>query len=229
MAIIGVIEAELQSSSEEQTGGIGPLFKETRVITPFAVGELASRALRAMQKAGVRSVAALFVGEDDLLAEQEQEEIAVDKALKLIAAGEFDEEAIDFNAMLSHADGDLALSISVEGSAEYEQGEPALAVLVTGTTPELDEGPAVEGEWQEEVDVEVDEGAGLPEGEPVVLELAPDYLAQMEAFLERLRSELDKELALLDPDVRVWEEETADPARELGGRSSIPGVAPGIG
>ena len=145
MAIIGVIEAELQASSEEQTGGIGPLFKETRVITPFAAGEFASRALKAMQMAGVRSVAALFVGEEDLLAEQRDEEIAIDKALKLIAAGDFDEIAIDFSAMLAHGEHDLELSISVEGSAEYEKGEPALAVLVTGTELEPEEGEPAQG------------------------------------------------------------------------------------
>ena len=226
MAIIGVIEAELQASSEEQTGGIGPLFKETRVITPFAVGELASRALKAMQKVGVRSVVALFVGEADLLAEQEQEEIAIDKALKLIAAGDFHEIAIDFSAMLAHGHQDLELSISVEGSAEYEKGEPALAVLVTGTELEP-EGAQEAGEgWEEKA---LDEEAGSSVGEPDVSELGPDYLGQMETFLERVRVELDKELSLLDPDVRVWEEETADPASELGGgRSSIPGVGPGI-
>ncbi|MEX1255855.1 MAG: hypothetical protein WEE64_16110 [Dehalococcoidia bacterium] len=219
MAIIGVIEAELQSSSEEQTGGIGPLFKETRVVTPFAVGELATRALKAMQKAGVKSVAALFIGEADLLAEQKDEEIGVDKALKLVVAGDFDEIAIDFSAMLVHDEQDLELSISVEGSSEYEKGEPALAVLVTGTELEPEGGPSAQA-------AVASKGTGDDLAEPDVLDLGPDYLAQMGTFLERLRAELDKELSLLDPDVRVWEEETADPTS--GGRSSIPGVGPGI-
>jgi hypothetical protein len=222
MAIIGVIEAELQSSTEEQSGGIGPLFKETRVVTPFAVGELATRALKAMQKVGVESVAALFVGEDDLLAEEEDEEIAIGRALKLIEGGDFGEDAIDFSAVLPHLHQDLDLSITVEGSAEYEQGEPALAVLATGTELEPEGGEAASEEDWEEGALEDGIEDRAPD-EPIVTTLAPDYQAQMQTFLERLRVELDKELALAEPDLRVWEEETADVTQE---RGYTPGIGP---
>jgi hypothetical protein len=221
MAIIGVIETEFQSSTEEQSGGIGPLFKETRVVTPFAVGELATRALRAMQKAGVESVAALFVGEDDLLAEEGDDEVAIGRALKLLDERVVDEEAIDFSAVLPHLHQDLDLSITLEGSAEYEKGEPALAVLATGTELEPEGSEAPPEDWQEGAleDGNDDDGAS----EPVLTTLAPDYQAQMQTFLERVRVELDKELSLDEPDLRVWEEETADVTQE---QRFQPGIGP---
>jgi hypothetical protein len=226
MAIIGVIEAELQASTKEESGGIGPLFKQTRIVGPFAVTEMAARTLRAMKKAGAESVAALFVGEHDLMAEQDDEEIAVDAALKLVEAEDLDDEAADFSAMLSHVHQDLECSISIEGSAEHEEGEPALAVLVTGV--ELEPEGAVGGRDATDGGGDATDAGPVDESdEPAVTALAPDYQSQMETLLERLRAELDKEVALLEPDVRVWEEETADLGGDVG-RSSIPGIGPGI-
>ena len=214
MAILGVIEAEVQASTEEKFGGIGPLFQKTWVRTPFSAPEFLARALRAFQKAGVGSVAALFVGDEDLLADIDDEEVALDVAIERVQGSFFDDTLV-FSAMLTQREGALLHVISAEGTTEYELGEPALVVLDTATVEPEESEPAAE-EWEK------DDGPELAPAEDDLLwdeEDGPDYVALVEAFMQRLLGELNKELALLEPDVEVWEEDVADPTRAPLGRS----------
>jgi hypothetical protein len=209
MPITGVIETEVQASTEEQAGGVGPFFKKTRVRAPFRAPEFLARVLRAAQKAGIGSVAALFVGEEDLLGDLDDEEVAIDVAIERVEGSFFDDTSV-FSAMLTHREGGLLHVISAEGTTEYDLGEPALVVLDTATPDEAEEAAPATEDWEEE-----DEGAPAPAEDDLLWEEeeAPDYVAQVETFLRRLLGEMDKELALLEPDLAVWEEEVADPTR----------------
>ncbi len=213
MALIGVIEAELQASSREKAGGFGPLFQKTWVRTPFRTGEFLSRTLRAFQKLGTASVASLFAGDEDLLAGLDDEEVAIGNAIDLVE-GLFDDDVADFSIMLTHTEDGLAYVTSVEGSAEHELGDPALAVLVNATVAEPEE--------SDREPSEVDDADEMySEQDEERQEEGPDDWALLEAFLHRLQGELDRELALLEPDVRIWEEDTPDPA-DLRAGPSVP-------
>ncbi len=221
MAIVGAIEAELQGSSEYVTGGIGPFFKAERVEAPFGVGEFLSRALRGFRRVGDFGVANLFVDEEDLLLDQE-DEIGLDEALALVEEQAF-EEAAAFTVTLTSEDEALAYIFTVDGSSDHELGEPSFTVLVAAEPLEspLDDEDAASVE-QEPEEALAEEDAFADPDEPG--DAGADELSQVEAFLEKLRRALDSELALRDPEVRVWWEDAPDPRLQAAPIPDAPGL-----
>jgi hypothetical protein len=208
MAIIGVIEAELQASTRHESGGIGPLFKKNIVVAPFETGEFLSRTLTALGKIEGLTVANLFVDEEDLLAEEEEDEISVAAAQEIVDAS-FLDDADEFTVMCAYREGNLTYTVSAEGSREHDEGDPTLVVLASLVLPPWEE----QGVYDEEEEP-LEEGDELAPVEDdltfVDEEDGPDYIAKMEALMQRLQREVDKELALADPDLRVWNEEVGD-------------------
>jgi len=199
MAIIGVIEAELQGSTRHESGGIGPLFKKTTVVAPFETGEFLSRTLTALGKLEGMTVANLFVDEEDLLLEEEDDEISIAAAQEIVD-GSFLDDANEFAVMCAYSQDDLSYTITAEGSREHDEGDPTFVVLASLALPTWEEREAAFGE-EELAPVEDDVTFDDDEDDDF------DYEARMEKLMQRLQRELDKELALADAYLRVWDEE----------------------
>jgi hypothetical protein len=209
MAVIGMIDAELRGAKEYKTGGLPP-FRRTRVRGPFPVHEFLERACRALEKLGVTSVVSLFVDELAVYQEPEGKEANLEDVLALARGKSSDmEAATSFHIMLMHADEDLTHVISMEGSIDHVVEAPAISVvdIARSATEEEDEGAesdasAVEvsaGEALEPSEVEYEE----VEYEEPEDEVRSEDEVRMDAFLERLVRELDRELALDEPETEV--------------------------
>lgn len=195
MELIGSIEADFQGSTDYSMGGIGPLFRSTRTEAPFTVHELAYRILGAFQKVGVRRVDALFFDEEAIYQDPEGEEDNIDAIVERLGAGPGEGEYASLYLTLTLDDETFAHTISVEAAADYPADEFGLRVVDTAEP------------FDEPVDLE-DEGAA----DAVARRLATmeadeeedELLALLEAFLQRVQTELHKELALAGPELALW-------------------------
>jgi hypothetical protein len=196
MELIGSIEADFQGASEYSSGGIGPLFKSTRIEAPFAVHELAYRILGAFQKLGVKRVDALFFDEQPVYQDPEGEEDNIAAIIEDLGAEPADDEYTSLYITLTHDDETFAHTFSVEASADYPDDEFGLRVV--DTAQPLDDEP---------IDLE-DEGAADAVADRLAAMEADDredkLLAQLEAFLKRVQAGLHKELALEEPELALW-------------------------
>ena len=204
MAVIGMIDSELRGAKEYKAGGLPP-FRKTRVRGPFPVHEFLERACRALEKLGVTSVVSLFV--DDLVVYQEPEgkEANLEEVLALARGKSSDmETATSFHIMLMHADKDLTHVISLEGSIDHAVEDPAISVVDIARS-ETEEA----GEGEEPAASKIEVGAGETvepsefQYEESEDEMRSDEEVRMEAFLERLVRELDRELGLDEPETEV--------------------------
>ena len=203
MAVIGLIDAELRGAKEYKTGGLPP-FRKTRVRLPLPVHEFLERACRALEKLGVNSVVSLFVDEIVVYQEPESKEANLKDVLALVRGRSSElEAATSFHVMLMHEDDDFIHVISMEGSVDHAVEAPAISVVDIARSAA---GEADEGEESDASEIEVAAGEGLEpsqfEYEEGDEELSEDEV-RMEAFLERLVDELDRELALDEPETEV--------------------------
>ena len=204
MAVIGMIYSELRGAKEYKAGGLPP-FRKTRVRGPFPVQEFLERACRALEKLGVTSVVSLFVDELVVYQEPEGKEANLEEVLALARGKSSDiEAATSFHIMLMHADDDLTHVISLEGSIDHAVEDPAISVvdIARSETEEADEG-------EEPAASKIEVGAGenvepsefqYEESED---EMRSDEEVRMDAFMERLVRELDRELGLDEPETEV--------------------------
>ena len=204
MAVIGMIDAELRGAKEYKAGGLPP-FRKTRVRGPFPVHEYLERACRALEKLGVTSVVSLFVDELAVYQEPEGKEANLEEVLALARGRSSDlEAATSFHIMLMHADEDFTHVISLEGSIDHVVGASAISVVDIARSETEEAG---EGEQPDASAVEVGAGEALEpsefEYEESEDEVRSDEEVRMEAFLERLLRELDRELALDEPETEV--------------------------
>jgi hypothetical protein len=193
--LIGSIEADFQGSTEYSTGGIGPLFKSTRLEAPFPVHELAYRILGAFQKLGVHRVDALFFDEEAIYQDPEGEEDNIGAIIEDLGAEPGEDAYASLHITLTFDDEAFAHTISVEAAADHSVDEYGMRVV---DTAEPLDAP---------VDVE-DEGAwDAVAGRLAAMEAEDEearLLQQLEAFLERVQAELHKELALDEPELALW-------------------------
>ena len=234
MAIyVGCLEADLQAASEYTTGGIGPLFRQTRREEPFELLEFLTRATAALRKLGIVTAVTLFVDEEEIYTtDDDATGDTLEAALNAAQSTELD-GAAGFYLMLSYQDEDFSHSFSVEASVDHPADEAALTVLDVATP--LEDEDAVVADAEEDVAVE-DEEELEPEDEeplaPVDDDVSADYdenmdnIALIESFLGRVLAELNKELALAEPEIEVWIDwEGAYAGTRYG--SALPGV-PGL-
>ena len=204
MAVIGMIDSELRGAKEYKAGGLPP-FRKTRVRGPFPVHEFLERACRALEKLGVTSVVSLFVDELVVYQEPEGKEANLEHVLALARGKSSDlEAATSFHIMLMHADENFTHVISLEGSIDHAVDAPAISVVDIARS-ETEEGD--EGQQPDASDVEVGAGEVLEppefEYEEAEDEVRSEDELRMDAFLERLLRELDRELALDEPETEV--------------------------
>jgi hypothetical protein len=204
MTFVGLLEADLQDASEYKTGGIGPLFRETRAEELLSLSEFLSHIIRGLRKAGVKSAVTLFVDDVEVYTDPEAGE--EDNLDAVLAAANNAEEGTSFYLMLVHEDDELSHVITAEGAVDHPADEAALTVLDLARF--RDEGVA---EDEEDEDEEEDEGqAGEEAGEPADDGLPDislderDGEALVEAFLQKLLGELHRELALDQPELETW-------------------------
>ena len=197
-AFVGCLEADLQGASEYQSGGVGPLFRETRREAPFSLLELLKRTLDALRKAGLTNAVTLFIDELEIYTAEEESADNLDEVLAAAQDAVAEDEGISFYVMLTHQDDALAHTLTVEASVDHPADEAAITVLDVATP--LDEDGWVEAD-------EDDSGEPLqPVGDDVtfVEEDELDGEALVESFLLRLLDELDKALALDAPELETW-------------------------
>ena len=219
-AFVGCLEADLQGASEYQSGGVGPLFRETRREAPFSLLELLKRTLDALRKAGLTSAVTLFIDELDNYTAEEESADNLDEVLAAAQDAVAEDQGISFYVMLTHEDDALAHTITVEASVDHPADEAAITVLDVAT-------PLDEDGWVEAG--EDDSGEPLqPVGDDVtfVEEDELDGEALVESFLLRLLDELDKALALDAPELETWIDWGGQHAG-LGYGSAVPD-APGV-
>jgi hypothetical protein len=223
MTFVGLLEADLQGAGEYKTGGIGPLFRETRAEEPLSLPEFLSRVIRGLRSAGVRSVVTLFVDDVEVYTDPEAGE--EDNLDAVLAAANNAEEGTSFYLMLVHEDDELSHVITVEGAVDHPADEAAFTVLDLARFH--DEGVADD---EEDEDEDADEAEGGEEAGEAVDDGLPDISlderdgeALVETFLQRLLGELHKELALDEPELETWTdwEGAYDPERYSS--SAIPG------
>jgi hypothetical protein len=220
MTFVGLLEADLQGASEYKTGGIGPLFRETRAEEPLSLSEFLSRITRGLRKAGVRSVVALFIDDAEVYTDPEAGE--EDNLDAVLAAANNADDGTSFYLMLVHEDDELSHVITAEGAVDHPADEAALTVL---DLARFRDESAVDDEEEEEDEGEDSEEGGEPadDGLPDIILDERDGEALVEAFLQKLLGKLHKELALDQPELETWTdwEGAYDPERNYS--SAIPG------
>ena len=197
-AFVGCLEADLQGASEYQSGGVGPLFRETRREAPFSLLEFLKRTLDALRKAGLTSAVTLFIDELEIYTAGEESDNNLDEVLAAAQDAVAEDEGVSFYLSLTHEHDAMAHAIIVEASVDHPADEAAITVLDVATP--LDEDGWVEAD-------EDDPGEPLqPVGDDVtfVEEDEWDGEALVESFLLRLLDELDKALALDEPELETW-------------------------
>lgn len=198
MTFVGVLDADLQAASEYKSGGIGPLFRQSRTEEPLSLIEFLSRTIDALRKTKVTSVVTLFLDEIQVFEDAEAKDDNLTAALD--AAGEVadSESGISFSLMLTYQDDDLWHVLTIEASVDHPADEAALTVLDTAKwldeDAEEDEPESDAGEPEEDVDA----------GPDIIEEDGSNGELLVEAFLQRLLGELHKELALADPEIETW-------------------------
>lgn len=191
---VGSLEADLQAASEYSTGGVGPLFRQERREEPFELLEFLTRSTSALRKLGIVTAITLFVDEEEIYtADDEATGDTMQAALDAARAAEID-DGVGFYLMLSYQDDDFSHVISIEGSVDHPVDVAALVVLDVATP--LDE--------EEEDGADIGPLAPADDDLPDVSEEGMDTLDAIEAFLGRIQAELDKELALAEPEIDVW-------------------------
>jgi hypothetical protein len=226
MTFVGLLEADLQGAIEYKAGGIGPLFQEARAEEPLELPEFLSRAIQGLRKAGVRSTVALFI--DDTEAYSDPEAGEEDNLDAVLAAAGDAGEGISFHLTLVHQDKELSHVITVEGAVDHPADEAALTVLDTARF--LDEGAQGEALDEEDEEDEGDEDEETDVADDTLPDITFDERdgeALMEAFLNKLLAELQKELALDAPELEIWTDWEGEYDPALRYSSALPGT--GIG
>ena len=223
ITVVGLLEADLPGAIEYKSGGIGPLFGEARAEEPLSLDEFLSRIVRVLRKAALTSVVTVFIDETEAYVDEDAGDDNLDAALNITREAIDLENGTSFYLMLAHEGDDLSHVITVEGSVDHPSEEAALSIL---DTARLVDGGGAEDEDEEEGDDEeapdeplqpVDDDVTFDDSAPAAEEL-------VEAFLQRLLAELEKELGVWEPEIDVWTdwEGEYDPSTRY--PSSIPGT-----
>ncbi len=249
MTFVGLLEADLQGAIDYKAGGIGPLFQEARTEEPIGLDEFLSRVISACRKAGIRSAVSLFVDDEEIHSDPEAgAEDNLDAVLR--NAGDSDiSDGTSFYLMLVCEDKELSHVITVEASVDHPADEAAMSVLDLARftageeAAEEDEDDDVDEDDEEDVE-EADapsppapllrRGRGVTGGRgggdlslPDITFDERDGEALVEAFLQRLLGELQKELALADPELETWTDWDGEYDPDLRYSSALPGTGLG--
>ncbi len=229
MTFVGLLEADLQGAIDYKTGGIGPLFQEARTEEPLTLDEFFSRAVGALRKAGLRNAVSLFVDDEEVYSDPNAGgEDNLDAVLRNAKDADIG-EGISFYLMLTHEDKDLSHLVTVEATVDHPADEAAMSVLdmarfLDGSEPEAS-GP--EDEEDPEHDNEDDKSDAVDDGLPDITFDERDGEAMVEAFLQKLLGELQKELALDDPEIDTWTDWDGEYDPDLRYSSALPGTGLG--
>ena len=224
ITVVGLLEADLPGAIEYKSGGIGPLFGEARTEEPLSLDEFLSRIVRVLRKAGLTSVVTVFIDETEAYVDEDAGDDNLDAALNITRDAIDLESGTSFYLMLTHEGDDLSHVITVEGSVDHPSEEAALSILDTARL--VDGGGAAADDEEEEDDGEGRDEPLQPVEDDVTFfdDSAPEAQELVEAFLQRLLAELERELGVSEPEIDVWTdwEGEYDPSTRY--PSSIPGT-----
>ncbi len=238
ITVVGLLEADLPGAIEYKEGGVGPLFRAARTEEPLSLYEFLSRSIAALKKLGVTDVVSCYIDDVELFRDDaEGEESAFDVILRGARDATADDAGISFYLMLSHHDKQLSHIITFEASVDHPSEEAALSVLDTARL--------IDGEGGDEDDGE-DENAGSDEDRGFASDavnaaaegpLAPvdddimffdDRAAnaadEVEAFLQRVLDQLEKELGVSEPEIDVWTDWEGAYGLEPSRSAGLPGI-----
>lgn len=204
MNVVGLLEADFQGGREYTAGGMGPLFREKRMEERYSVWELLARCADALAKMNIVDVVSLFIDDEEIIfpepesgeADAGEGETDEDGAIEFDIADEAQRaygegDPVSFLLLLTYDDKQFSHVISIEASSDHDFEDAAMSVLDRAT-------PAAEDEY--------DEDGALQDA--------------VEAFLQKLQAELDKELALQEPEIDIWYEDSVQGG--LTGETSAP-------
>ena len=198
ITVVGLLEADLPGAIEYKEGGIGPLFAAARTEEQITLYEFLERSIAALKKLGITDVVSCYVDEIELFRDDDPgEDSDFDIVLRAAKDVTEDESGVSFYLMLSHHDKKLSHIITFEASVDHPAEEAALSVLDTARM--------------------ADDGEGLPvaeaDGEPLApvdddvtffSDRAADAEDLVDAFMQRILAQLEKELSLVEPEIDVW-------------------------
>ncbi len=222
MTFVGLLEVDLQGAIDYKAGGIGPLFQEARTEEPIGLDEFLSRVTSALRKAGIRSAVSLFVDDEEIYSDPEA---GAEDNLDVVLRNAGDSNVSDgtsFYLMLVCEDKELSHVITVEASVDHPADEAAMSILDLARFND-GEGAAE----KEEPEAAEEDEASLDDGLPDITFDERDGEALVEAFLQKLLGELQKELALADPELETWTDWDGEYDPDLRYSSALPGTGLG--
>ena len=225
------LEADFQGAREYSAGGVGPMFRERRIEEPFSVWEMLSRATQALDKLGINDLVSVFIGDEEIPLEDDDESTESDNVLPEELADAVrnvygEDEANSFLVMFNYEDKQFSHVITIEAYVDHPYEEAGISVLDRATTVETEEDAAAE---EEAVANEAHRAATM-EGADDAYEDEPfdeegEMYAALEQFMGKLQAALDKELPLQEPELEVWydDDEEAASYTPTTGQSSLGG------
>ena len=241
ITVVGLLEADLPGAIEYKEGGVGLLFRSARTQEPIALYEFLSRSLAALKKLGVTDVVSCYIDDVELFRDDEDsEESDFDVILRRAKDATEDDAGISFYLMLSHDDKQLSHTITFEASVDHPADEAALSVLDTarlidggdgdgdGEDDKKDEGKEREADtgFASDASNAPAEGPLAPVDDDITFvdERASDAEDQLEAFLNRLLGQLEKELGVCEPEIDVWTDWEGGYGTEPSSMPGLPGI-----
>jgi len=223
ITVVGLLEADLPGAIDYKEGGVGPLFREARTEEPIALYEFLSRSIAALKKLGITDVVSCYIDDVELFRDDEDsEENDFDIVLRNAKDATADGGGMSFYLMLSYHDKQLSHVITFEASVDHPADEAALSVLDTARLIDDDEDEEDEPQLEEPA-----EGPLQPVDDDVTF--FDDRAAQaedlVEAFLQRVLGQLEKELGVSEPEIDVWTDwEGAYGLESAAGPGGLPGI-----
>lgn len=207
MNVVGLLEADFQGGREYTAGGMGPLFREKRMEERYSVWELLARCADALAKLNIVDVVSLFIDDEEIIFPEPE-------------AGEA--EAKDTSGGVPDEDDTIEFDIADEAQRAYGEGDPLSFLLLLTYDDE---------QFSHVISIEASSDHAFDEAAMSVLDRATpvaedEYDADgalqdaIEAFLQKLQAELDKELALQEPEIDIWYEDAVQEG--LTGEPSAP-------
>jgi hypothetical protein len=210
MNLSACLEADFQGGRAYSAGGVGPMFRERRIEEPFSVWEMFSRAVTVLDKLGVNDLVSVFIDDEEIPFEDDDEGSESDDIFPEDLAGAVrdvygDGEPNSFLVMFTFDDKQFSHTITIEGYVDHPYDESGITVLDRASTLDEEEDGAAEKEASDEESYRDETMQGADE---VYEDEGPDdngkLFAALEQFMAKLQSALDQSMALQEPEVEIW-------------------------
>lgn len=210
MNLAACLEADFQGGREYSAGGIGPMFRERRIEEPFSVWETLSRAVEVLDKLGVNDLVSVFIDDEEIPLEDDDESSESDDVLPeeladAVRAAYGDGEPNSFLVMFNFDDKQFSHVITIEAYVDHPYDESGITVLDRASTLDKEEDAAAE---KEAVAEQAHRDATMEGADEVYEDEGFDdqgkLFAALEQFMAKLQAALDRSMALQEPELEIW-------------------------